>query len=520
MGLFLLIAALVAVPVILLIAGGVIVAMAFYWQAAPSPLVPPTPIVTPIDPPYIKPEPAPAAPRLTKNDDGVYEWNAPNSYNAAAIYFDNGTNKPLTIDVETGGSINVEPGVRTKLQAPAGDLSIAITGGDATAEQYKVHLETHHTYIYNPHAAWNYTLDTHVYSTIGMGPRPGKELLTGLVLFDAGDIDFAFLPAPDTITMMGIGSETRTSLAHDGTDAHEDRTVRLTRADLGMVRIVTVPDGPFVVQSTTDLRLPVPVRVDNPYKKTLDLLVDGAAVCAIDPDGDEDVRLTPGNHALTARGLAAAHLQCVLKPGHRYVWEPEGLRSFDLDYQYYGSTMLKPGKRDTMSFRGLVFFEVHTDFAFEPFPHTADLSGMEMAGAWRSRLDWGDTSYTESDVLDDLHDVEKSARDQLPAAKLRLFQQRLPGRHDPVNDCDVYLARALLLGLTGDAKGAQSLLDGMDKVIPNEAQLHRIEGLLDYDQKDYVPAQLELERAVELDAGLGVELKPLIDECEKAPPKP
>ena len=56
--------------------------------------------------------------------------------------------------------------------------------------------------------------------------------------------------------------------------------------------------------------------------------------------------------------------------------------------------------------------------------------------------------------------------------------------------------------------------------VPNEAQLHRIEGLLDYDQKDYVPAQLELERAVELDAGLGVELKPLIDECEKAPPKP
>jgi tetratricopeptide (TPR) repeat protein len=145
---------------------------------------------------------------------------------------------------------------------------------------------------------------------------------------------------------------------------------------------------------------------------------------------------------------------------------------------------------------------------------------MEIAGAWRSRLDWGDTGATESDVIDDLTAVEKSARDELPAAKLRIFQQRLPRRHSPVNDCDLHLARALFLGLKGDFKGAQTLFDALSPVNPDDAQRSRIEGLMDYDRKNYVDAQLELERAVELDATLSAELKPIIDECAKAPPPP
>jgi len=521
MGLVLVIGALVIVPLILLLAGGALVAMYYFKAAAVTPPpVPPTPYVNPIGGPIDKPEPTPAASGLTRDAEGSYDWNAKGAGETAAIYFDNGGDKAVTIDVESGGSINVEPGKRTKLVARAGDLALAITGGDSAAEQYKIHMEANHTYIYNPHAAWDYVIETHVYSTMGLGPKPAKEILTGLVLFDAGDVDYPFADAPGSITLPGFGNATRTSLDHDGTKSYDDRTLRLARGPGGMVRIVTVPDGPYVVQSTTDLTLPVYVRVDNPYKKTLDLQVDGTSVCAIEADGDETLYLTPGEHALAGRGIPAAHLECALKAGKKYVWEPEGLRSFDLDYQYYGSAMLNPGKRDKMSFRGLVFFELHTDYAFEEFPDTASLSGMEMAGAWRSRLGWGDTSDTESDVIDDLNAVEASAREGLPAAKWRLFVQRLPRRHSPVNDCDVYLARALLLGIKGDAKGAQILLDGLDQVIPDDAQRHRIEGLMDYDQKDYEQAQMELARAVDLDATLSAELKPIIAECEKAPRSP
>jgi len=122
-------------------------------------------------------------------------------------------------------------------------------------------------------------------------------------------------------------------------------------------------------------------------------------------------------------------------------------------------------------------------------------------------------------VLADLNAVEKAARDTLAADKLRTFRQRLAGRHVPVNDCDVYLARALLLDLEGDFKKAEELLDRLGDLMPDDAQRHRILGLTYYDQKEYRRALDELGDAVEEDSSLTTELKAIMDVCEKAADK-
>jgi serine/threonine-protein kinase len=408
--------------------------------------------VPPATPPGAAPVRPPAGP-FTLRDAGsdAKVWlPGDQAHGDVSVIVDNGTADTVAVQLEESASFEVGPSKRLRIETRPGKLRLRASAKGELLDDETHDLAAGHTYAYNPRARWDYVIESASYSTMSlMGGGKGERHVRGPVFLDAGKVDCVFQPLPEKTTVTtqgGFGSTTLTALRHEGDAPVPGRSSRwLGRpGEQGAFRLVTLGDREHVLEAASAASEPTAeLFADNPYEQPMALLVDGVPVVDALPGGEQErLHLAPGLHELVATGPRPSHLREQLRAGGRYAYTPGGNREYVIDEQLYGSPMAGGHAAEPRSFRGLDFFEISTDFAFEDFPST--IRGNVFSGDLRkSRLARGEAGPTLEQVLHDLDELEQRARLTLPEDAIDRFHARAPVRdREKATDREYLLARA------------------------------------------------------------------------------
>ncbi|HVY60362.1 MAG TPA: tetratricopeptide repeat protein [Planctomycetota bacterium] len=441
---------------------------AFAYLGSRAPGGGPAPRPVPAPAPRPEPEAAPPAP-----EEGP----------AARLVFDNGTDAPLAVAIAGGRSFEVRPRATATVPGRERHVRFAAAGATLTAD-----LAPGHVYVFNPNGAWDYRLETRNYAAIALLAGDGSDaLVPGAVFFDAGAPDKLFEALPATITVesfSAVASASRRALQHASEAPASGRAARVESGPAGEVRVVDLGSAGVALQPASTLEPPTArLFVDDASDASMTVRLAGLEVARLDPGEQRCLWLPPGAWSLSAArdGAAPSTLSAEVVAGKRYCWTPERRREYVIEHQRYGPLFFGGSHpREPERARGLAFFEVPTDYAFEPFPDTVKSQfGM---GTEKTRLVLGE-----------------------------------PGEPAAESDVD----RALPLGAEQDAAGdleaAEATYSTGIAFAPSRAALWRARGLVRARLEGRASdAKDDLEKALSLDAGLAAELQPRIAELAKA----
>jgi len=304
--------------------------------------------------------PAPAAPTLPETDARlIYFLDQPHAGDHAWVHFDNGLDEPLYVFLPDQRELEVPPRSRTIVMFPRTVLSFRTKAGDRL-DDIEVYLLSHHTYVYNPRARWDYVVETRA---PGKPSAPSKRELRGLVFFDQGIVHAPFAPFPHK----GAEGEALVRLAHLGAEPVPERSVRTTQYATVWWSIVEVADGEITAQVSPRFVPPDSVLfVDNATTEAIELELDGRLLPKVAPGAQLRVNLCSGKRSLRAAG---EKVTAELAAGKRYAWSPRAAREYLVERKAYGGKGGAAPASEVLKQTGV--FAVKTDYAFVPFPDSA-----------------------------------------------------------------------------------------------------------------------------------------------------